>query len=335
MCPRPPTPPRDDPAVSVSELTKTYATESGHVTAVDGVSFDVEAGEVVGLLGPNGAGKTTTVKTVLGLVAPTSGAVSIHGVPVSEARSHSYNYVSAVLEGARNVYWRLSVRENLAFFAGLHGIDPRERTDRHEAIIDTLGLAEHANEPARNLSRGQKQKVALACTLARETPVLFLDEPMLGLDVETTRDLQTEIRRLAREEDRTIVLTSHDMDVVEAVCDRVVVLSDGRVVADDSVDNLLDVFQSQSYRVRLTGQVPATLRERLETDFHVLDWQSDTDGVAFEVALAGSAEFYECVDVLRAADATVASFTEVEPDLEDVFVDLTTATPPSPEGAEP
>ena len=335
MCPQPTPPPRDGPAVSVSALTKAYAGESGRVTAVDGVSFDIESGQIVGLLGPNGAGKTTTVKTILGLVTPTTGSVSIHGVPVHEARERVYDYVSSVLEGARNVYWRLSVRENLAFFAGLHGIDPRERTDRHEAIIDTLGLTGRADEPAKNLSRGMKQKVALGCTLARETPVLFLDEPMLGLDVETTRDLQAELRRLAHDEDKTIVLTSHDMDVVEAVCDRVIVLSDGTVVADDSVDNLLDVFQSQSYRVQLAGTPPAHLREALDARFRVLDWRTDTGDAAFDVALAGSAEFYECVDVLQAADATVRSFTEIEPDLEDVFVDLTMATSLPPEEAEP
>jgi ABC-2 type transport system ATP-binding protein len=334
MCPRPTDPPEGDPAVSVSNLVKTYAGKTGRVTAVDDVSFDIESGQIVGLLGPNGAGKTTTIKTLLGLITPTSGTVSIHGVPVHEARSCAYNYVSAVLEGARNVYWRLSVRENLAFFAGLHGIDPRTRADRHEAIIDTLGLTEKADEPAKNLSRGMKQKVALGSTLARETPVLFLDEPMLGLDVETTRDLQTELQRLAHEEDKTIVITSHDMDIIEAVCDRVIVLSDGDIVADDSVDNLLDVFQSQSYRVQLAGKSQAHLREQLDTRFQLLDWRIDTDSVEFEIVLAGSEEFYECVDVLQTAEATVKSFTEIEPDLEDVFVELTTAASLSPEEAE-
>lgn len=327
-------PPERDPAVSISGLTKIYTGETERVTAIDDVSFDIESGQIVGLLGPNGAGKTTTVKTVLGLITPTSGKVSIHGVPVHEARSRAYNYVSAVLEGARNVYWRLSVRENLAFFAGLHGIDPQARTDRHEAIIDTIGLTEKADEPAKNLSRGMKQKVALGCTLARETPVLFLDEPMLGLDVETTRDLQTELQRLAQEEEKTIVITSHDMDVIEAVCDRVIVLSDGDTVADDSVDNLLDVFQSQSYRVQLAGKPPVQLREQLDTRFQLLDWRTDTDYVEFKIALAGSEEFYECVDVLQTADATVRSFTEIEPDLEDVFVELTTAESLSREETE-
>ena len=334
MHPRTTDPPEHDPVVSVSGLTKLYTGETGGVTAVDDVSFDIQSGQIVGLLGPNGAGKTTIVKTILGLITPTSGTVSIYGVPVHECRSRAYNYVSAVLEGARNVYWRLSVRENLAFFAGLHGIDPRTRADRHEAIIDTLGLTGKADEPVKNLSRGMKQKVALGSTLARETPVLFLDEPMLGLDVETSRDLQTELQRLAQEEDKTIVITSHDMDTIESVCDRVIVLSDGDIVADDSVDDLLDVFQSQLYRVQLTENPPAHLREQLDTHFQLLDWRTDTASVEFEIALAGSEEFYECVDILQTAEATIRSFTEIEPDLEEIFVELTTAESVSPEEAE-
>ncbi|AJF28022.1 ABC transporter (plasmid) [Haloarcula sp. CBA1115] len=335
MHPRSTEPPKHDPVVSVTDLTKHYTGEAGRVTAVDGVSFDIQPGQIVGLLGPNGAGKTTTVKTVLGLITPTRGSVSIHGIPVHEARSRTYKYVAAVLEGARNVYWRLSVRENLAFFAGLHGIDPQARVDRHEEIINTLGLTRKADEPAKNLSRGMKQKVALGCALARETPVLFLDEPMLGLDVETTRDLQVELQRLVREEDKTIVITSHDMDIIEAVCNRVIVLSDGDIVADDSVDNLLDVFQSQSYRIQLTENPSAPLREQLDTRFQLLEWQTDADSIEFEITLAGSEEFYECVDVLRTAEATIQSFTEIEPDLEDIFVKLTTASSLSPDEVVP
>ena len=316
----------DSVAVSVSGLQKTYTGEDGDVTAVDGVSFDIPSGQVVGLLGPNGAGKTTTVKAILGLITPTAGTVSVHGIPVHGERSRAYTRVSAVLEGARNVYWRLTVRENLAFFAGLQGIDPKTRRAEHDAIIETLGLEAKADEPVRNLSRGMKQKVAFGCTLARETPTLFLDEPMLGLDVTTTRDLETEIRRLAREEDKTIVLTSHDMDVIQAVCDRVIVLDGGRVIADDSVENLLDAFEAQTYRVCIDGDSARGLRETLAERFRVLDWDTDTDTTTFELALADSDEFFACVKVLDEANVSVQTFTEIEPDLEDIFVDLVATT---------
>jgi len=317
-------------AVSVSGLSKTYTSEDGDVTAVDDVSFDIPPGQVVGLLGPNGAGKTTTVKAILGLVTPTSGTVSIHGIPVQTDRSRAYTRVSAVLEGARNVYWRLTVRENLAFFAGLQGINPKTRRSKHDKIIETLGLEAKADEPVRNLSRGMKQKVAFGCTLARETPTLFLDEPMLGLDVTTTHDLEAEIRRLAREEGKTIVLTSHDMDVIQAVCDRVIVLDGGDIVADDSVESLLGAFQAQTYRVQIDGEAATGLRETLADRFRLFDWETDDGTTSFELALSDSDDFFECVTVLEDSNVSVQTFTEVEPDLEDIFVGLV-STP----GTEP
>lgn len=113
------------------------------------------------------------------------------------------------------------------------------------------------------------------------------------------------------------------MDVIEAVCDRVIVLSEGDIVADDSIENLLDVFQTQSYRVQLAEEPPAQVRDRLDARFQLLDWRATADQMAFDIALGGSDEFYDCVDVLRTAGLTVQSFTEIDPDLEEVFVTLT------------
>lgn len=321
-------------AVSVSGLSKSYSGEGGDVTAVDDVSFDIPSGQVVGLLGPNGAGKTTTVKAILGLVTPTSGTVSIHGIPVQTDRSRAYTKVSAVLEGARNVYWRLTVRENLAFFAGLQGIDPKTRRSEHDEIIEALGLEAKADEPVRNLSRGMKQKVAFGCTLARETPTIFLDEPMLGLDVTTTHDLEAELRRLAREEGKTIVLTSHDMDVIQAVCDRVIVIDGGEIIADDSVEDLLGAFEAQTYRVRIDGEPTTDLRGRLAESVRILDWETNAETTVFELALSDSDEFFECVTALEEANVSVGTFTETEPDLEDIFVDLVSTSRSTPEGIE-
>ena len=251
----------DPPAVAVRDLRKTYGGDDG-VVAVDGVSITVERGEVVGLLGPNGAGKTTTLKAALGLLMPTAGSCEVLGIDVHEDTARAYRHVGAMLEGARNVYWRLTPRENLGFFASLQGVDPRERRAEHEALLDSLGLLDRADDPVNDFSRGMKGKVALACTLARETPVVFLDEPTLGLDVEATRDLRRRIRRLADEEGRTVLLSSHDMDTVQAVCDRAVVMNEGRVVADDSVEELVGPGLRGDCR-RVAGGRPPTARWRV------------------------------------------------------------------------
>ncbi|NHN40141.1 ABC transporter ATP-binding protein [Halorubellus sp. JP-L1] len=315
-------PDESEVAVRADGLRKAFGDpDADGVLAVDDVSFAVASGEIVGVLGPNGAGKTTTIKMLLGLVTPTAGSATVAGVDVATDERAVYEHVGAMLEGARNVYWRLSVRENLRFFAAIGGADPSDVRERHDELLSTLGIAEKADVPVRELSRGQKQKVALACTLARGADVLFLDEPTLGLDVESSLSLQRELTRLAREDDVTVVLSSHDMDVVERVSDRVVILANGRVAADERVDDLVSVFATQAYRLRASNE--PGLRDAVAAAGTVESWTVH-DGLArFEVVVPDQDAFYDLVDAVRETGATLDSFESVDPDLEDVFVELT------------
>jgi ABC-2 type transport system ATP-binding protein len=310
-----------EPVISVDGLEKRYGSGEDAVTAVDGVSFDIGRGTVVGLLGPNGAGKTTTVKSMLGLILPDAGGVSICGVDVYDQPERAHSHVGAMLEGDRNVYWRLTVRENLEFFAGLGGQHPSELRDRHDELLDSLGLADRADTPVNDLSTGMKQKVSLATTLARDVDVIFLDEPTLGLDVETSQDLHAELRRLAEEEGITIVLTSHDLDIIEAVSDRVIVLDDGQVVADDDTAALVDLFETQSYRAVLDGPVRESVRRRLEREFDAT-CRVDGDEVAVEWLDTDSRTTYEVMDVLAETDQTIRELDSLDSDLEEAFLQL-------------
>ena len=304
--------------VTVEGLRKTYAGEEGEITAVDDVSFAIGRGEVVGLLGPNGAGKTTTIKSILGLVEPTDGRVSVNGIDPHETPAVAYRHVSAVLESARNIYWRLTVRENLRYFAGLQGIHPNAAGEEIDRLLSLVDLTDKANEEVRGLSRGMQQKACLACALVRDTPVVFLDEPTLGLDVEAARDLRRELRRLAEEENRTIVLSSHDMDVIQDVCDRVVIINEGRVIAEDSVDALLSLFSTQAYRIQLADPFPPAETSRLAA----FDPEWVDDRTAFEVTLPDSEAFYRLTDRLEAAGAAVQDVDSVQPDLEEIFLSV-------------
>ncbi|WP_049997027.1 ABC transporter ATP-binding protein [Halococcus sediminicola] len=312
-------------AVSVDGLEKTYGSGKDAIRAVDDVSFDIEPGTVVGLLGPNGAGKTTTIKAILGLVVPTAGAMTVDGVNVHEEPRTAYRRVGAMLEGARNVYWKLTVRENLDFFAALSGRRPAAMADRHDRLLDQLGFEDKADETVNELSRGMKQKVSLACTLARDASVVFLDEPTLGLDVESSLELRQELRRLVEQESMTVVLSSHDMDVVQAVCDRVIIMNDGRIVTDETVENLIDVFRTQAYRVTVDG-LSARARERLEVEFDAGGFEDVGDRTRFEVALPEGRALYGVMDALREAGAVPETVESVEPDLEDVFLEVTGRT---------
>jgi len=314
-----------EPALAVEGVSKRFGNGDDAVLAVDDVSLTVDRGSIVGLLGPNGAGKTTLIKCALGIVIPDSGSVRVFGTDVADGRRAAYADVDVMLEGARNDYWRLTVRENLRYFATIHGVDPDSVAERHDRLLDRLDLAAKADTPVRDLSRGMKQKVSLASVLAGGADLVFLDEPTLGLDVESSRTLRRELRRLAREEGLTILLSSHDMAVIESVCDRVVMMADGRVVADDTVAALLSGADRNSVRVTSTDiddVVVATLRERFE-----IGTVESVDGhTSVEVAAAGDA-LYELMDVLRGADVTVEDVRTVQPELEEVFVDLTGAEP--------
>lgn len=310
-----------NPAVAVDGLQKQYGNDDT-ILAVNGIDFAVGQGTAVGLLGPNGAGKTTTIKMLLGLVVPTSGRARVGGVDVHEDKRVAYRRVSAMLEGARNIYWRLTVRENLQFFAALAGQHPSAVRERHDELLEQFGLSEKADTPVRELSQGMKQKVSLACTLTRDADVVFLDEPTLGLDVESSLELRAELRRLVDDDGLTVVLSSHDMDVIEDICDRVIIMNEGRIVADDTVENLLDLFRTQTYEVRLDGHLSKTIRHSLQTEFGAADFECRDKYEQFYAQII-SDEFYALSDTLREAGVTVASIKTVEPDLEDVFLQIT------------
>jgi ABC-2 type transport system ATP-binding protein len=310
-------------AMVVEGLSKTYGSGKSTVRAVEDISFGIETGSVVGLLGPNGAGKTTLIKCILGLLVPTAGTVRVHDIDVYTDANQAYRHVGAMFEGGQNVYWWLTPRENVRFFASLQGIDPHERHEEHEELLESLGLITQADEPVDNLSQGTKQMTALACTLARETPVVILDEPTRGLDVESSYCLRQCIRQLAEEEGRTVLLSSHDMDVVQEVCDRLIVMSEGGIAVDNTVDELTKVFRTQAYRVTIRGGLSRAVREGLKRSHGVERWEDTPDGVRFEVTIEGSQSFYNLIDRLQAADAEIASVSTIEPGLEDVFLQLT------------
>lgn len=307
--------------IRVEGLTKVFKSRRrGDLTAVDDVSFHVGKGEIVGLLGANGAGKTTTIKCLAGIITATTGAIEVNGHDVIADPRRAGAHLAAVLEGNRNLYWRMNVRENVEFFAGLQGVSLRQVATCRDDLVERFDLTDKARTPARMLSRGMQQKLALACALARQTPVLVLDEPTLGLDVETSHELRGYLRQLADE--RTILLSSHDMDVVQDVCDRVVVLAGGRVVADDRVANLLTLFRAQAYRFVIDGQLEPAQRPLLEERFPVMAIVPDRVTTKIEVEFTDDSGIYDLIDILRAGAARVISIDRNEPDLENVFLRL-------------
>ena len=212
--------------ISAQHLTRRF----GSRTAVDDVTFDVGRSEIVALLGPNGAGKTTTLRMLAGLIAPTSGSVAIGGAPLTRASGASLRRQIGFLTEAPGLWDRLTVRENLRVYAGLYGLaDPERRIDR---VLDLFAIADRGNARAAELSKGTRQKVALARTLLHDPTVLLLDEPTSGLDPEVTRSV-----RLLLDERRaagcSILVSTHNLYEAERLADRVAVLDERLVAIDD------------------------------------------------------------------------------------------------------
>ena len=222
--------------IEIRDLRKSFKAKTGTVTAVDGVSFSARDGEIFGLLGPNGAGKTTTLRMLYTLMTPDAGQVLVDGVDVArDAQAVRRNL--GVLPDARGVYKRLTARENIAYFGRLHGMDEAMIAQRGDELIAALDMADFADRRTEGFSQGQRTKTAIARALVHQPRNVILDEPTNGLDVMTTRAMRGFLRRL-REEGRCVLFSSHIMQEVAALCDRIVVIAKGRVVAQGSADEL-------------------------------------------------------------------------------------------------
>ena len=222
--------------IEIRDLRKSFKAKTGTVTAVDGVSFSARDGEITGLLGPNGAGKTTTLRMLYTLMTPDAGQVLVDGVDVArDAQAVRRNL--GVLPDARGVYKRLTARENIAYFGRLHGMEEAMIAQRGDELIAALDMADFADRRTEGFSQGQRTKTAIARALVHQPRNVILDEPTNGLDVMTTRAMRGFLRRL-REEGRCVLFSSHIMQEVAALCDRIVVIAKGRVVAQGSADEL-------------------------------------------------------------------------------------------------
>lgn len=210
----------------------------GAVKAVEGVGFVARDGEITGLLGPNGAGKTTTLRMLYTLMRPDAGSVRVDGIDAARD-PNAVRHRLGVLPDARGLYKRMTARENIAYFAELQGLDPATGRARANALIDALEMRDIADRRTEGFSQGQRVKTAIARALVHDPGNVILDEPTNGLDVMATRAMRAFMLRLKRE-GRCVLFSSHIMQEVAALCDRIVVIARGRVVADASPAALLE-----------------------------------------------------------------------------------------------
>ncbi|MBX3661566.1 MAG: ABC transporter ATP-binding protein [Burkholderiales bacterium] len=296
-------------AIEVSDVTKRY----GSLQALAGVSLRVEPGEFFGLLGPNGAGKTTLISILAGLVRPDGGTARIMGHDVGGDYRAARRALGVVpQELVFDPFF--TVRETLTIQSGYFGL--RDNRAWIDEVIENLDLADKADTNMRALSGGMKRRVLVAQALVHKPPVIVLDEPTAGVDVELRQALWRFIRRLNRD-GHTIVLTTHYLEEAEALCGRVAMLKQGRIVTLDKTENLLRMHSGCYVGLRLGGALPARLEPLVA--------QREEDG-AIRLALPDYAEVERVMAALREAGIAVQEMEIMQPDLEEVFVQIMNRT---------
>ena len=336
------------PAVEVRGLTKVF--EKGRRTiwqritrqadrrerfvAVNGIDLRVERGEIFGVLGPNGAGKTTTLRMLSTLLEPTGGELTVLGIDVRRRPREVRARLGAMLSGERSLYWKLTARENLEYFAALYHVPPSEQRARIDAALVAVKLMDRADDYVERYSTGMRQRLALARALLPDPPLVILDEPTVGLDPQSARDLRDRVRELKRQ-GRTVLLTTHYMEEADQLCDRIAIIDHGEIVALDTPAALkrriraeevvsLEIGLGEAAAGAGTPGSERALLARL-AESAVIARSDRRNGTLTVIAHCASArEFVPAAfDAARSEAATIQHVEVVPVSLEDVFISLT------------
>ena len=217
--------------IQVENITKKY----GSFIAVDNINFEIDEGEIVGFLGPNGAGKSTTMNMITGFIEPTSGRIIVDGYDISKKPRKAKRQIGYMPEGVP-LYSDLTVKEFVTYMAELKGVPKKEKKDKVQKAIEETGLQDVQNKLTRNLSRGYKQRVSMAGALVSNPKVIILDEPTVGLDPKQVTEIRALIKKLGK--DHTVILSSHILSEVSQICNRVIIINKGKIIAVDTPENL-------------------------------------------------------------------------------------------------
>jgi ABC-2 type transport system ATP-binding protein len=296
-------------------------------TAVNGVELQIERGEIFGLLGPNGAGKSTTIRMLCTLLEPTSGTAQVNGFDVVKQANDVRRSLGTVLAGERSIYWKLTGRENLEYFAALYHIPPAAAKKRVEELIERMEIKDRANELVEKYSTGMRQRIVIAKALLARPPIVLLDEPTLGLDPQAARRVRELIAEL-KQEGHTILLTTHYMEEADQLSDRIGIIDTGKVIALDTPEGLKRrIDQQEVIRLELTGwhdEIAGKLKSIAGIEHLTTHRQEEAD--VWEVNLHAQnsrTALPRIVEYISGNGTRLVNMNIVKPSLEDVFIQLT------------
>ncbi len=296
-------------------------------TAVNGVDLQIQRGEIFGLLGPNGAGKSTTIRMLCTLLEPTSGTAHINGFDLVTQANDVRRSLGTLLAGERSIYWKLTGRENLEYFAALYHIPATVARQRVEELIERMELKDRANELVEKYSTGMRQRVAIAKTLLARPPILLLDEPTLGLDPQAARRLRELIAEL-KQEGHTILLTTHYMEEADQLSDRIGIIDTGKIIALDTPEGLKQrIEQKEVIRLEVAGwheEIADKLKSIAGIENLISRQQAEADVWEVNMQAHNSrTALPRIVEHISGNGTRLVNMNIVKPSLEDVFIHLT------------
>lgn len=305
--------------IVVQNLTKAF----GDFVAVDNITFDIKKGEIFGLLGPNGAGKSTTIRMLSTLTRPTKGTATIGGFDIVKHDTEVRKLIGIVSE-KMIMYNRLTARENLWFFGNLFGMPRKALNDRIDELLELVQLTKWEKVQVGTFSTGMKQRMNIIRALLDMPQVLFLDEPTLGLDPQSTVEIREFVRKLNQELNTTILLTTHMMSEADLLCDRIGIMDHGKIVALDTSTNLKNAIAGANTTI-LTLEI-ANLTPDLLTTVRALkcvETVSQENSSHMKIHAHGEGAFDSIIDTIRAQKGNIISMRNIQPTLEDVFLHIT------------
>jgi ABC-2 type transport system ATP-binding protein len=327
-----------DDAVELAGLTKRFPSRSmepngrravqSEIVAVDGIDLRIPRGEIFGLLGPNGAGKTTTIRMLCTLLVPSGGTARVWGFDVAAQPTEVRRSLGVLLTGERSVYWKLTGRENLEYFAALYQVPREQARTRIASLLERVELTARADDLVERYSTGMRQRLALIKAMVHDPPVLLLDEPTTGLDPQAARNIRELIRHLHAAEGKTVILTTHYMEEADQLSDRIGIIDHGRIIALDTPQALKrSLGQGSVLRVEIDGGpdgLEAALRATPGVSSVSVGPPGGDGGRELVLHLSDPRHALpQAVDALNRAGAHVRHLQLVETSLEDVFIHLT------------
>jgi len=304
--------------IKTTNLTKKF----NGFTAVDHISFSVKKGEIFGFLGPNGAGKTTTIKMLITLLNPTEGSADVAGFDIIKKRNNVRESIGVVFQEPA-LDTELTGKENLDFHARMYGLDGDKRKNRIKEVLNLVDLDDKKDVLVKNYSGGMKRRLEIARGLMHYPTILFLDEPTLGLDAQTRRAIWDYIRRMNKEENTTIFLTTHYMEEADYLCDRVGIIDQGKILIIDSTDNLKNSVGNDL--ITLSCSDMSSLFKRLGEEEWIKNIKQHDSFLTLSVE-KGEEKIPLVIDIARSLGINIKSISVRKPTLDDVFLSFTGRT---------